>query len=310
MNARQTVCVLMCLISEVCWGDSLATYLVSARGNNNDPLTGGIILSSPDPISRSTTLFNAFGTADVTMRADAGAVGVENSGSFTAPVLSTRFFPPTASATSSMFVTLSGPTPTVETSVNLHFDGFLSISNFPDIAFTAANGLVLFAYELAGAVFGLAGGVDQNGGFGLTNDFSSAIVNVGQNSFGVAGSGQTATVTVPVGVPILSRLGVVLSFDYLSSGFPGQSFFSGHFNDTFSYATSGPVFNLPAGYTVNGDGIVDNRFVSDLATPVPEPAGPLPLALGLLVLFVISRTAAMKTRFRSNSHGIANVTCA
>ena len=126
MNARQTVCALsMCLISELCLAASLSTYAVRAAGSNNEPLTGGIVLSSPDPISRSTTLSNAFGTADVTMRADAGAVGVESSGSFNAPVLSTRFFPPIASATSSMFVTFSGPTPTVETSINLDFDGFL-----------------------------------------------------------------------------------------------------------------------------------------------------------------------------------------
>jgi hypothetical protein len=274
----------------------LAQYSISARGDNNDPLTGGIILHSADPISQSTTLSNAFGTADVTMRADAGAVGVNMSGSFVAPPLSTRFFPPQAAASSSMFVTFSGPTPTVETSINLHFNGFLSINNFPDSAFTAADGLILFAYMLGGSGFSLVGGVDKNGGFVNGNDFSSAITNVGQNSFGVSGSGQTASVTVPVGVPILSQLGLVLFFDYLSSGFPGQSFFSGNFHDTFSYATTGPVFNLPAGYTVNGDGIVDNRCIGgNGATPVPEPASLLPLALAMLFLFV-ARSVIRPTR--------------
>ena len=87
----------------------------------------------------------------------------------------------------------------------------------------------------------------------------------------------------------------MLSFDYLSSGFPGQSFFVGQFNDTFSYATTGPVFNLPAGYTVNGDGIVDNRFVGgDPATSVPEPAGILLVALALLVLFVARSAIQVK----------------
>jgi hypothetical protein len=101
MNARQLCCVLsMCLISEVCSGASLAQYSIRAGGSNNDPLTGGIILSSADPISQSTTLSNGFGTADVTLRAEPGAVGINISGSFNAPVLSTRFFPPTGGATS------------------------------------------------------------------------------------------------------------------------------------------------------------------------------------------------------------------
>jgi hypothetical protein len=41
--------------------------------------------------------------------------------------------------------------------------------------------------------------------------------------------------------------------------------------------------------------LLDNRFVGgDLATPVPEPTGPLPLGLGLLVLLVMLRAAAMR----------------
>jgi PEP-CTERM motif-containing protein len=53
------------------------------------------------------------------------------------------------------------------------------------------------------------------------------------------------------------------------------------FSHTLSFAASGPVFNLPTGYTVNSvdGGIVDNHFVT---STVPEPGTLILLGAGLL----------------------------
>jgi hypothetical protein len=40
------------------------------------------------------------------------------------------------------------------------------------------------------------------------------------------------------------------------------------------------VFDLPAGFTVNGPCVVDNRFVCGAAAPVPEPSTLALLAAG------------------------------
>ena len=47
------------------------------------------------------------------------------------------------------------------------------------------------------------------------------------------------------------------------------------FADTFSLATTGPVFNLPPGITAYGDGIIDNHYFNPFAPQVPLP-GTLP----------------------------------
>lgn len=56
------------------------------------------------------------------------------------------------------------------------------------------------------------------------------------------------------------------------------------FSRTLGFPTSGPVFNLPAGFTVNSaEGvIVNNQFVS--VPTVPEPGTLLLLGTGLLTL--------------------------
>ncbi|MFL5242838.1 MAG: PEP-CTERM sorting domain-containing protein, partial [Gemmataceae bacterium] len=60
------------------------------------------------------------------------------------------------------------------------------------------------------------------------------------------------------------------------------------FSHTVTFATHGPVFNLPDGYSANSDEaqITDNRFVSSTVAPagVPEPASLTILAIGALEL--------------------------
>jgi hypothetical protein len=61
------------------------------------------------------------------------------------------------------------------------------------------------------------------------------------------------------------------------------------FGHTFGLTTSGPVFALDPGETVNSPslGLMDNHF-----TPVPEPATAFVLGAGLLALAVKRRAAS------------------
>jgi hypothetical protein len=63
------------------------------------------------------------------------------------------------------------------------------------------------------------------------------------------------------------------------------------FGNTVSFPTSGPVFNLPPGYTVNSvsAGIVDNRFV-------PEPGRIVLTFTGLIVLLAAHRLRTVRSR--------------
>jgi len=60
------------------------------------------------------------------------------------------------------------------------------------------------------------------------------------------------------------------------------------FDSTLSFPLLGPVFNLPAGYTVQSASglIVDNRWLSPDAVPVPEPLG---VGKDLIVLDILPR---------------------
>lgn len=66
----------------------------------------------------------------------------------------------------------------------------------------------------------------------------------------------------------------------------GVAISNADFSNTFSFATSGPVFNVPDGFTVNSaqGNIVDNRFVGAQQTIIPEPSSLALLGVGAIGL--------------------------
>jgi len=85
----------------------------------------------------------------------------------------------------------------------------------------------------------------------------------------------------PVSVGI--RLGTHAYLVSDGSGLPSTG--RAEFGSTLTFDADGPVFILPAGYTVNGPGVVDNRWVATPRFDVPEPGG---LALAGLALAALA----------------------
>ena len=97
-----------------------------------------------------------------------------------------------------------------------------------------------------------------------------------------------AAFMVPVDEPLILTLEMRASSSALvdarlSGGHDVSSSGGGNFFDTFSLPTSGPVFNLPEGYTVNSLSglIVDNRWVGAPTSAVPEPGSLTLLGVGI-----------------------------
>jgi len=156
-------------------------------------------------------------------------------------------------------VVFTGPGPTVEAILNLHLTGSL--------AATASGGLA------ESAVFVLAG---------LTTDVEmlTLVLQIDCSTTSGCPVPMVDTVVshnlgpVPVDVPISLGFALGSNIDFFGRETGGTFTGSSDFLHTLTFA-AGPVFTLPAGYSVNSpDGsIVDNRFVPvESPVPVPEPA--------------------------------------
>jgi hypothetical protein len=205
----------------------------------------------------------------------------------------------TASATAGFRlddIIITGPDSTVDTSINLSLDGGVSAT-----ANAAGGGAFGFEATANGMVtvsgqFGPRFAASQSRGAvcdaqTLLCD-SSFFEDEFLTGFGGAGIITTPAVTVSVGVPLGLALQLVVAGNGNSTngGFGNRRTAEGSasFGSTLSFALSGPVFNLPAGYTANSVSglIVDNHWVraSDTPTAVPEPGTFSLLGLGVLAL--------------------------
>ncbi|MDP1661169.1 MAG: hypothetical protein Q8L55_04560 [Phycisphaerales bacterium] len=125
-------------------------------------------------------------------------------------------------------------------------------------------------------------GVGESGNWLVSSDRGGPVTNPLGNgffaNFNGTFNGSTATVMVPVNTPFSIRMFLQVNAQVsVPSGGSVVISTSTDFAHTASFATSGPAFNLPEGYTVNSAqaGVVDNTFI---LTPTPGAFGLLSMA--------------------------------
>jgi hypothetical protein len=149
-----------------------------------------------------------------------------------------------------------GPDPTVTTALNVHLDG--------EISEGCAGGFCSHRLNVFMAVEGIA-----------------VLLNFQLVASGVYDLDLTTPeFTVPTGelVSVFGRMQTELGASSDGSGRNISHEVS--FGDTLEFNPHGPVFDLPAGFTVSGPCVEDNRFVCGAPTAVPAPATLALLAAG------------------------------
>jgi hypothetical protein len=129
-------------------------------------------------------------------------------------------------------------------------------------------------------------GVDSFGEVTRTGIFSTFPVN--SDGMAVGTSASIMTFAGDTSLHFLLSLDTAAVASVFFGAGPGSTNAFASFADTFGFPTSGPVANLPDGYTLNSlDGsIVNNRFV--IPQSVPQPSTLWLFGLGLVLVALLS----------------------
>lgn len=173
----------------------------------------------------------------------------------------------------------SGPGSSVTTSVNIRVDGTFELSDDELAGARLKVAVGLFGEIFQGIFpFGNTGiGGDPAGPNGLFTGVPSGL--------SIHGDFTTPVKTVPTGQP--GPFEVALQLDLRAGNPPdgGEAFAAGDFSHTVSLPFTGPVFDLPLGFTANAPSvlIVDNLWTG-APQAVPEPGAWALLGSGLAAL--------------------------
>jgi hypothetical protein len=272
------------------------SYRITAGGDQNwGPSSGGIDQTASTQLEATGTMTgdnNAVGTVDYHMQAGPGIARASLDGNVTVPSNLAYPFNPSLQAVATTELTIDGPAFEINASLNLHVDGVIETPVCGGGTFCGALDAYIFAPggTTAGAAseFNTLGTVRAND-LGLHFDPVAG-------GYHVHGDVTSREFGLRTGTPI--PLTIVLNISGRFSGHSETSTFGGAFDDPsqhlqVSFAPSGPLLNVPAGYTVSGAGVVNNRWddpfagnlvVADCDDPALAQATTIPGSLILRAL--------------------------
>ncbi len=175
----------------------------------------------------------------------------------------------TGSATASFDdVLVTGPgSGNVSTRLRLHLSGFLDTTSSPSPEIDGVIGSAAISFGISvNGDFVAFGNLDRNSNNGGSPQISASGRFVGFSGNDVV---TTDTFLAPLNTPITIQLRLQFSLQsILQDTANGIASATGSFYQSLSFATDGPVFELPVGYSANSPtgGIVNNSYV-----PTPEP---------------------------------------
>jgi hypothetical protein len=247
------------------------TYRITAGGDLDwSPESGAIDKTADDKIEATGTMVSteersgSDGTVDYHVASGPGVVRARMAGSFTIPSNLAYPFNPTLQAVSTTELTVSGPDGFVNTTVNLHVDGIIEApvcSGRPTCGGESVS--VSVGPFVRSAEFNTLGGA-------RVNELGLAFDQV-PGGYRVHGNVTSAPLDVRTNAPYPVTIVVNLGGRY--AGTPAPTTLGGDFDDPVaryqvSFAPTGPVLNdIPAGYTVAGPNVVDNRWTDPFAPP-------------------------------------------
>jgi hypothetical protein len=240
------------------------SYRITAGGDQDwGPTSGGLAAqTAPTQLDHSGTMTgdsNAVGSVDYHLQAGPGIARAAMHGNVTVPSNLAYPFNPSLEAAATTELTVNGPDFEINTSINLHVDGFIET---PDCHGATSCGALDVAIRAPGGTTALAVsefdtlGTTRGNGLGLAFDPVPG-------GFHVHGDVTSREFGLRTGTP--TPIQIVLTLSGRFAGHQEGATFGGSFDDPgrrfqVSFAPSGPVLNLPAGYTVSGSSVVNNRW--------------------------------------------------
>jgi hypothetical protein len=202
---------------------------------------------------------NAQGSVDYHLQAGPGIARASMDGHVTVPSGLGYPFNPSVQAVAVTDLTVSGPEPEVNTSLNLHVDGVIESTVCP--GGPPCGTLSIFINAPTGTTAGATAEFNARGETRV-NDLGLAFDPV-PGGYRVHGDVTSRQFGLRTGTP--NPIGIVLNIGGRFGGNPAGESFGGSADDPgqrwqVSFAPSGPVLNLPAGYDVTGSAVVHNRW--------------------------------------------------
>jgi hypothetical protein len=238
------------------------TYLIRAGGDQFwGPSSGGFAqTTSPTQLEATDTMTgdsHAQGSVPYHVQSGPGIVRASLHGDVTVPTDEAFPFNPSLSAVSVTGVTVTGPEFEITASLNLHVDGVID---------DTVCGVVETCGQLTAFIFApqdlpvAAGSEFTSEGPGRENDLGLTLDRI-PGGWHVHGDITSRPFGLRTGTPW--PLGFKLELGGRFGGHHDPSTFGGSFE--VSFPRSGPVLNLPPGYTVAGPSVVNNHWEDPFA---------------------------------------------